>query len=175
MSSFLLGGLLDDTHLDGLSVVSLCLLLLSLFSSGLSLSLKLLFTDLLLLHLVDGLNENGLVLEEITLGSKIEVMVDILGDLLGFSIFTEKSTKDSLAAHPKDLDGHTGVLGTLSLTETVVSSLSLGLVNSLATGARVHVNGSLNNESITIQLADVLSYSETKYYQSGLIIFSISV
>merc|ERR1712054_714378 len=32
-------------------------------------------------------------------------MVDILGDLLGFSVFLEKSSKDSLSSHPQDLSG----------------------------------------------------------------------
>ena len=143
-------------------MVSLSLSLSSLFSSSFSLGLELLFTDLLLLHLVDSLNENGLVLEEVTLGANVEVMIDILGDLLGLSVLTEKSTEDSLATHPKDLNGHTGVLGTLSLTETGVSSLSLGLVHSLATRARVHMDGSLDDETIAVELADVLSYRETK-------------
>ena len=139
-------------------MVSLLLSVGGLDSSSLSLGLELLLTDLLLLHLVDTLDEDGLVLEEVTLGGKIEVMVDILGDLLGFSILSEKSTEDSLAAHPQDLGGHTGVLGTLSLTVTVVSALSFGLVHSLNAGARVHMDGLLEDEAISMQLADVLSY-----------------
>jgi hypothetical protein len=81
---------------------------------------------------VDGLNENGLVLEEITLGSKIEVMVDILGDLLGFSILLEKSSQDSLSSHPENLGRHTGISSSLSLSGTGVSTLPLGLMHSLA-------------------------------------------
>lgn len=158
----LLGRLFDDTHLNGLSGVSLLLFLGGLDSSSLSLGLELLLTNLLLLHLVDALDENGLVLEQVTLGGEIEVMVDILGDLLGLSVFFEKSTEDSLAAHPQDLDGHTSVRGTLSLTVTVVSALSFGLVHSLDAGARVHVDGSLEDETIPMELADVLSYKQVK-------------
>ena len=71
MHSFFLGFwciLGDDTHSDSLSVVSLGFLLSGLDLSGFSLFFELLFSDLLLLHLVDGFNQDVLVLEEITLG-----------------------------------------------------------------------------------------------------------
>ena len=80
--SFLLWGLLNDTHSDSLSVVSLLLLVSSLDSSGLSLLFKFLLSLLLRLHLVDGLNQYGLVLELVTLGGQVEVMIDILRDFL---------------------------------------------------------------------------------------------
>mgnify|MGYP007004418923 CR=1 FL=1 len=122
--SLLLGfwGLFNDTHGNSLSVVSLGFLLSGLDSSGFSLFLELGLSDFLLLHLVDGLNQNRFVLELVTLGAEVEVMVDILGDLLGFSIFLEKSSEDSLSTHPQDLGWHSCVSGTLSLTETIVSS-----------------------------------------------------
>ena len=103
-------------------MVSLGLLLSGLDSSGLSLFLELGLSHFLLLHLVDGLNQHRFVLEKVTLGAEIEVMVDILGDFLGLSVFLEKSSKDSLSAHPENLGRHSSVSGTLSLTETVVSS-----------------------------------------------------
>ena len=103
-------------------MVSLGLLLSGLESSGLSLFLELGLSDLLLLHLVDGLDQNRFVLELVTLGAEVEVMIDILGDLLGFSILLEKSSEDSLSSHPENLRRHSGVSSTLSLTETVVSS-----------------------------------------------------
>jgi len=157
-SCSLLGGLFDDSHGDLLSVVSLVLLDGSLDLSGLSLLSELLLSDLLLLHLVDGLDEDGLVLELVTLGGQVEVMVDVLGDLLGFSILSQESSKDSLSSHPEDLGGHSSVSGSLSLSHSVVSALSLGLVDSLASGSGVHVDGSLHDKSILVQLPDVLSY-----------------
>ena len=122
--SVLLGlwGILNDSHGNSLSVVSLGLLLSGLDSSSLSLFLELGLSDFLLLHLVDGLDQNGFVLELVTLGAEIEMMVDVLGDLLGFSVLLEKSSEDSLSSHPENLGWHSGVGGTLSLTETVVSS-----------------------------------------------------
>ena len=112
----------DDTHSNSLSVVSLGFLLTSLDLSGFSLFFKLLLSDLLLLHLVDGFDQNVLVLEQVTLRSNVEMMVDVLVDLLGFSIFLKKSSEDSLSSHPDDLRRHSCVLGTLSLTITRVSS-----------------------------------------------------
>jgi hypothetical protein len=122
--SILLGlwGVFNDTHGNSLSVVSLGLLLSGLDSSSLSLILELSLSDFLLLHLVDGFDQHGFVLELVTLGSEVEVMIDILGDLLGFSIFLKKSSKNSLSSHPEDLTWHSCVSGTLSLTHTVVSS-----------------------------------------------------
>ena len=113
---------LDDTHGDCLSVVSLGFLLSGLNSSGFSLLFEFLLKDLLLLGLVDGFNKNGLVFELVTLGSKVEMMINVGGDLLGFSVLSEKSSEDSLSSHPEDLRWHSSVSGTLSLTETVVSS-----------------------------------------------------
>ena len=123
MDSFLLlWGVLDDTHGNSFSVVSLLLSFSSLDLSSFSLFFKLLFSDLLLLHLVDSLDEDGLVLELITLRGKVEMMVDVSVDLLGFSIFPEESSKYSLSSHPEDLRWHSCVSGSLSFTETSVSA-----------------------------------------------------
>ena len=97
-------------------------LLSSLDSSSLSLLIKFLFENLFLLHLVDGFDKNGLVFELVTLSSKVEVMINIGGDLLGLSIFSKESSKNSLSSHVQDLSWHSSVSGTLSFTETIVSS-----------------------------------------------------
>ena len=138
-------------------MVSLFLLLGSSELSSLLLLSKLLFSDLLLLHLVDGLNKDRLVLELVTLSSKVEVMVDFLGDLLGLSILSEESSEDSLSTHPLDLDWESGVSSTASLSVTVVSALSLGLVGSSNSGSRVNNNLSSHDESVLHELSDVFS------------------
>ena len=140
-------------------MVSLLLSFGGLDSSGFLLLFELLFTDLLLLHLVDGLDKNGLVLVEVTLGANVEVMIDILGDLLSLSVFSEESSKNSLTSHPEDLGRHTGGLLTLPFTHTGVSSLSLGLMHSLDAGSRVHMNLSLHDKTISVEFLDVLSYN----------------
>jgi hypothetical protein len=95
--------ILDDTHGNSLSVVSLVFLLGGLDSSSISLLFKFLFEDLLLLHLVDGFNKYGLVFELVTLSSKVEMMINVGADFLGLSIFSKKSSEDSLSSHPEDL------------------------------------------------------------------------
>ena len=139
VSSILLGFWFvgNDTHSYLLSMVSLALLLRSLDLSSFSLLLELLFSDLFLLHLVDGLDQNVLVLEQVTLGGKIEMMVNILGDLLGFSILSKKSSKYSLSSHPEDLAWHSCVGGTLSLTITGVSSYSLKKLTSCVSKSKI--------------------------------------
>ena len=129
---FLLFIVRDDTHSNSLSVVSLFFLFGSLKLSSFLLLSKFLLEDFLLLHFVNSFNEDGLVLEEVTLASKVEMMVDLRSDFLGFSIFSKKSSKNSLSSHPKDLYWHSSVSGTLSLTESSMSSLSLGFMHSLA-------------------------------------------
>ena len=157
VDSILLWGVFDNTHGNSLSVVSLGFLVSGLDLSGFSLFLKLSFSDLFLLHLVDGFDKDGLVLELVTLGGEVEVMVDVSVNLLCLSIFSEKSSKDSLSSHPEDLDRHSSVSGSLSLSHTGVSALSLCLVHSLASGSRVHVDGSLHDKTIVIEFSNVLS------------------
>ena len=84
-------------------------------------------------------------------------MVKILANLLGISILAEQTSEDSLTSHPQDLLWHTGILGTLSLTMTLMSALSLGLLVSLNARARVHVHLSSHDQTILEQLSDVLS------------------
>lgn len=157
-ASLLLRRLLDNAHLDSLAVVALSLLLGGLDTSGVSLLGEGGLTDLLLLHLVDGLNENGLVLEQVTLGAEVEVMVDVLGDLLGIAVLDQEASEDSLAAHPQDLDGHTRVSGTLPLAGAVMSALTLGLLHALAAGSRVHLNLLAHDQTVLHQFADVFTY-----------------
>jgi len=138
-------------------MVSLELLGCSLDLSSLLLFGELVLSDSFLLLLVDGLNKDSLVLVDVTLSMDVEEMIDILGDLLGFSILLQKSSKDSGSSLPQDLGWHSSVSGTSSLTSSVVSTLSLGLMNSLASGSGVHADLSLHDESILKQLLDVLS------------------
>lgn len=156
-SSLFLWSFFDNTHSNLLSKVSLLLLLSGSSLSSLLLLGELLLSDLLLLHLVDGLDKDSLVLELVTLGGQVEVMVDLLGDLLGLSVLSKKSSKNSLSAHPLDLDWESGVGGTLSLTVAGVSALSLGLLDSLASGSGVHLHLSLHDESVLHELSDILS------------------
>ena len=82
----------------------LCFLLLDsdslIFSQCLLLS-ELLLTNFLILDFVNSLDENGLIFVLITLGGEIEIVVHMLIDFLGFSIFLKKSSQYSLSPHPQ--------------------------------------------------------------------------
>ena len=95
-------------------------LLLSVFlvlqSSGLLLLVELVALDLFLLRFVDGLNEHLLVLELVTLGSKVELVIPVkkresqikskklkilvLVDFLRSAVFSQQTSQDSLSADP---------------------------------------------------------------------------
>jgi hypothetical protein len=106
---------------------------------------------------VDGFDKDRLVLILITLGGQVEVMIEVLGDLLCFSVLFQESSENSLSSHPENLGWHTGIFGTFSFTVTHVSTLSSGFVESLYSGSRVHVNLSSHDETILEELSDVFT------------------
>ena len=87
----LLGGLLALLLLlgsSGLGLSGLGLINQSLSLNGLSLSL------------VNGLDQNSLVLELITLGSHVEEVVDVVIDLSLLAVLAKESTENSLSSDP---------------------------------------------------------------------------
>lgn len=137
------------------------------------------------------LNEGTLVLEGVTLGEKVQLVVEVLVDLSGGAVLDQKTAEDTETAHPQNLavirvsknstcvcsphcatyvpskrvrwpgrwciPGHTGVLGTLPLTETTVTTDAAGGVQLTGTGARVHGDGLADDEAILDELADGLA------------------
>lgn len=55
------------------------------------------------------------------------------------------------------IPGHTGVLGTLTLTQTTVTTLAAGKVELTSTGAGVHGDGLADDQAIADELADGLA------------------
>ena len=110
---------------DG-AVLSALACLLDLVASSLGLICQHLGAGLLSLLLVDELHENALVLEHVTLGLQVELVVQVAIDLLGLTITTEKATQDSHALHPEKLLGHTGITSTLPLSGSGVTTLATG-------------------------------------------------
>ena len=53
-------------------------------------------------------------------------MVQVTINFLGLAITFEKTPEDAHALHPHKLLGHTGILGTLPLTETCVTAFTSG-------------------------------------------------
>jgi len=106
---------------------------------------------------VDGFNQDSLVLELVTLGTDVEFVVLVLIDLLLGSIFSEESSKNSLSSDPKDLLGHSGLLGTSSLTVAAMSALSSGLIESSCSSSRVDGGVSSNDDTVSDELSDAHS------------------
>ena len=98
-----------------------------LLSSGLLLSFQLFGIDLFGLLLENSLNQDGFVLELVTLGSKIKFVVKSSVDLLGSSILSQEPSEDSLSSNPEDFGGHSGLSGTSLFTGTGVSAESFCL------------------------------------------------
>lgn len=89
---------------------------------------------MLSLLLVDELHQNALVLwkmgesasyakstleanlEDVTFALEVELVVQMVVNLLLLAVLAEQTTEDTGATDPDDLDGHTRVGGTLSLT-----------------------------------------------------------
>lgn len=105
------------------------------------------------LGLVDGFDQDTLVLVLVTLTGHVEVMVGLLVDLVGLTVLAKETTQDTLATHPEELGGHTSFLGTLSLTETTMATLALGGLLSAAAGARVDRDGLTDDETVLEELA----------------------
>ena len=146
-----------DAHGEVLSCDSLFLTHVVLGSSGFGLGLEILLTDDLGLGFVDFFDQNVLVLEHVTLGTKVESVVHLAVNLLLLSISTKQTTKNTKTTHPEDLLGHTGVSGTLSLTGALMATLALGLGPLLASGARVSGNILSHDQSVLDQLPNVLA------------------
>ena len=49
------------------------------------------------------LNEGTLVLEGVTLGEKVQLVVEVLVDLSGGAVLDQKAAEDTETAHPEDL------------------------------------------------------------------------
>lgn len=124
-----------------------------LLSSGVLLGLELLGLDLLCLLFEDGLDEDSAVLELVSLGSEVELVVQSSVDLFGLTVLPEQSPEDSLPADPKNLGGHSALASTSALSGASVVSLSLGLEVQSCSGSGVHFLFALHDEAVLDELA----------------------
>jgi hypothetical protein len=103
------------------------------------------------------LDQSALVLEGVTLAQVVQFVVEVLVNLARGTVLDQEAAKNTLAAHPQDLAGHSGVLGTLPLTQTTVSADPASSGELTGTGAGVHDNRLADDEAIADQLADRLT------------------
>ena len=121
---------------------------ISLFSKSLS-------TDLLSLGLVDVFHQDTLVLETVTLGLEVKVVIQVLVDLTSFSVLGKKTTEDTHTTHPDDLAAHTGIGSTLSLTMAHMATVTLGSSTLENTETRLRDLGLADDETVLDELTDV--------------------
>ena len=95
-------------------------------SAGVLLGLQLLGFHLFGLLLEDGLDEDGSVLELVSLGGEVELVVEGAVDLLGLSVLPQQSSEDSLSADPEDLGGHSAFACSSAFSGAGVVALALG-------------------------------------------------
>lgn len=116
-----------------------------------------------------GFHVQGVVAEEVeqSMGELTEVSRDLMRrgggnsqmpvDLASLAVLSQQPTQDTLTSHPKDLGGHTGLGGTLSLTRAGVTSLGLGGMHGTCARARVNGDRALEDKSILVEFADGLT------------------
>merc|ERR1712012_1268519 len=131
--------------------------LLDLRSAGVSLVSQHLGPRLLGLLLVDVLHEDTLVLESVTLGFQVQLVIQVAINLLSLPISLQQPPENTHPHDPHGLLGGSGILGTLALTETSVPSLPACFVVLANTGPGVDGNRLLDDKTILDELADVLA------------------
>jgi len=130
---------------------------LSTLLASISLVNQQLLSDRLSLLGMDRLHKHLLILELVTLSGCIQFVVQVSIDLFGLSILAEKTSQNSLATHPKYLERHTCVHGTLSLSVTGVATLGFCQQVSLVTRLGVHGVGCTAAQARLDDLADRLA------------------
>lgn len=91
-----------------------------------------------------------LVLEDVTLGLQVELVVEVLVDLALLTVLAEHAAENALPPHPEDLGRHTSLSCTLALTGTGVTSL--GLSSIVSTDARAGVDSLGLDDDVAVLL-----------------------
>ena len=122
---------------------------------------------------MDVLHQDTLVLEDVTLGLLVELVVaagrrvseggsesgsggaQMLVDLAGLPVLPQQAAEHALPPHPLDLRRHTGLGRTLALTRAGVATLALRGVEIARAGAGVDAGGLADDELILEELLDV--------------------
>merc|ERR1719474_1378066 len=98
---------------------------------------------------LDMLHEDTLVLESVTLGLQVQLVVQVAINLLGLPISLKQPPENTHPHDPHSLLGGSGILGTLALTETSMPSLPACFV--VLANARPGVDGDGLLDDQTIQ------------------------
>ena len=137
-----------------LLVGSLLSALQVLLPSGVLLSLQLFSLDLFGLLLENSLDQDGSVLELVTLGGQVKLVIDGSIDLLGGSVLLQQPPQDSLPAHPKDFSGHSAFASTSTFTRAGMPTEPLGLQMLSGASSGVYFLFALHDETVLDELSD---------------------
>ncbi len=141
-------GYAEYRHTGGAAIALVASTLLASFR----LSHNSLVAEQLTLGLVDVLHQHSPVLELVTLGPHVQVLVQVLVDLLGSAVLLQQAAQHTHAAHPDDFAREASFASTLALTNASVTALALGLLHLVDSGTRVDGVGLADNISILDQL-----------------------
>jgi len=105
---------------------------------------------------VNEFHQDTFVLEHVTLGLQVQLVVKMTVNLLGLTVTLEETPQNTHPFHPHFFLGHSGILGTFPLTVTGMTALatSFGVVTN--TGPRMDSDRLLDHETILDKFADVL-------------------
>lgn len=129
-----------------------------LVTTSLTLSVEFSLTDLLGLGLVDGFDQHVLVLVRVTLGREVQAVVHVLVNFLLVTVLAKQTAENASSAHPQDSTGHASVGSTSAFTSAVVAALSLSLMDCETPRAGVHGGLATNDQTILVELSNVLAY-----------------
>jgi hypothetical protein len=104
---------------------------------------------------VNVFHQDTLVLETVTLGLEVKLVIQVLVDLSSFSVLSQETTEDTHTTHPDNLAGHTGIGSTLSLTVTHVTTVALSSSTFKDTEARLSDLGLTDDQTILDELTNV--------------------
>ena len=135
-------------------------------SSVLLFLLELIGSSLLRFLLLNGLDEDLLVLEHVTLGEHVELVVQSLVNLSLFAELSEESSESSLSPHPQYLAGHSSVTGTFPLSDTAMSAFPLFKETLSSSMSRMDSDVLLEDKTVLDELLNVVAgSSETDFTQ----------
>merc|ERR1719457_412266 len=129
---------------------------LNFISAGFGLITELLASLLLSFLLVNIFHQHTFVLEHVTFGFHVQLVVQMKVYLLLLSILAQKSSQNSHAVHPDHLLWHTSIRCTMSLAKSLMTSLPFRFQVSSCPCTTVHHLWLPDDQTIFDEFSDVL-------------------
>ena len=137
--------------------------------------LELVGSGLLRFLLLNSFDEDLLVLEHVTLGEHVELVVQSLVNLSLLAELSEESSESSLSPHPQDLSGHSGVTSTFPLSDTAMSAFPLLKEALSGSMSRMDSDVLLEDKTVFDELLNVVAGSSKTDFTQFLVVHPHSV